>query len=167
MITRIRGSLSFYLCSVRIDTVARYDCTVFSGGQIHTITVYDKVCLKGHVLRHIKYIGIGGRKAVACCVYPFHKMITRIRGSLSLRLCSVRIDTVARYDCTVLGRQFHTITVYGKMRLNSRVACHNKCIGIGGRKAVALCICPLYKMVTRIRESLNLRLCTVRIDAVA
>ncbi|OAV64538.1 hypothetical protein Barb4_04017 [Bacteroidales bacterium Barb4] len=122
------------------------------------------MCLKGHLLRHIKCIGIGGRKAVALRICPFHKMITRIWGSLSLRLCSVCIGAVARYDCTVLGRQFHTITVYGKMRPNGRVPRHNKCIGIGGRKAVALCICPLYKMITRTRGSLRLRLFSVRID---
>ncbi|OAV64537.1 hypothetical protein Barb4_04016 [Bacteroidales bacterium Barb4] len=165
MITRIRGSLSLRLCSVRIDTVARYDCTVL-GRQFHTITVYGKMRLNDRVPRHNKCIGIGGRKAVALCIRPFHKMVTRIRESLNLHLCSGRIGAVVRYDCTVLGEQIHTI-VYGKMRPNGRVPRHNECIGIGGRKAVALCICPLYKMITRIRESLSLRLCSVRTDAVA
>ncbi|OAV64897.1 hypothetical protein Barb6_03064 [Bacteroidales bacterium Barb6] len=123
--------------------------------------------LDSHVALHGKRVGIAGRKALTRCICPLHKMILRMRDSLQRYLCVVSIYAAALlYPAVVIGRQAHEISIQGKMRPDIRVAFRNKRVGIIIGKAVAGCVCPLHKMIPRIRDSLRLHLCIVSIYAV-
>ncbi|OAV74632.1 hypothetical protein Barb7_01839 [Bacteroidales bacterium Barb7] len=102
MITRIRDCLYLRLCPVQITAVDRLYRTVI-GSCNHPIP-QGKVCLNVRVSFHNKGIGIVGGKAVAVCIRPFYKMIIRVCFCLYLRLCVIRICTLARcYPAVIAG----------------------------------------------------------------
>ncbi|OAV63226.1 hypothetical protein Barb4_05472 [Bacteroidales bacterium Barb4] len=101
---------------------------------------------------HRKCIGIFSRKTVARFICPLHEIIVLIRNRLYRYRCIMVIDTFDRiYRAVLGGRHTHVITVYGKMRHKSRIAFHRKAVRIS-RKAVNRRICPLHKMIPRIRN---------------
>ncbi|OAV64298.1 hypothetical protein Barb4_04248 [Bacteroidales bacterium Barb4] len=109
---------------------------------------------QSRVALHRKRMGIFSRKPVARFIRPRDKMIPRIRNRPYRCRCIMLIDASARLNLAVLGgKHTHVIAVYVKMRLKSRIAFHRKAVRII-RKAVNRRICPIHKMITRIRNRL-------------
>ncbi|OAV64457.1 hypothetical protein Barb4_04094 [Bacteroidales bacterium Barb4] len=150
MITVSGDGFHAYRISIPIACATHSLCaTVFDIGQVYHIAVFLKIRLNGHVPCQGEGIGIGRGKVAAICVSPFLKMITHGRSGFRAYRVLIRIVVFAAH-CRCATADFaesfqnYMKGVFRKMRPNGRVPCQDESKGIGGRKGVALCICPFY-----------------------
>ncbi|OAV63825.1 hypothetical protein Barb4_04687 [Bacteroidales bacterium Barb4] len=156
MITVTGNGFRTHRVPIRISKFAvrrLYRVIAIGGGQGYMVVVFLKMRLNDRVLCQGKGKGIGGRKAVASFICPFHKMMITVTGDgfrtyrVSMRIIELAFQRPYRV-IAVFYEQGYMVGVFLKMRLKDRVPCQNERKESIGGKAVVLCVCPFHKMIT-------------------